>query len=301
MRQPLDPQLLETFLAVLQHGRISAAARAVHLSQPAVTARMRKLEETVGAPLLVRSVRGVTPTPAGERLAARARELQRLLDEIAGEVAVDDDAALGPLHVAASTTIAAHVLPRVLARFRARHPDLPIELRVGNTEEVVDAVRSGAFPLGLVEGTKRAAGVKLSTWVDDQLLPVVGATADWRVRSVRDLENVPILWREQGSGTRAVVAKALRAAGVRHTPGDRDAVLGTSSAIAGAVAAGMGIAFLSRWALGAEFASGRLVPLAGLDLRIVRTFQWALPAGALTGTAASFHDFATRNPPSPST
>jgi DNA-binding transcriptional LysR family regulator len=68
-----DPALLPTFLAVLDSGRISAAARVLRLSQPAVTAQIRKLEEAMGAPLFVRSARGVVPTPAGERLAGYAR------------------------------------------------------------------------------------------------------------------------------------------------------------------------------------------------------------------------------------
>ncbi len=260
---------------------------------------MRKLEQAVGVPLLVRSVRGVSPTPAGERLAARARELQDLLDEITGDVTSDDEVAAGPLQLAASTTIAAHVVPGALARFRARYPSVEIEMKVGNTAEIVDAVRSGRFPLGLVEGTRRAAGVKLAPWLDDALVPVVGTSSEWRVRRTEDLAEVPILWREHGSGTRAVVARALRAAGVRGAPTGLDVVLGTSSAIASAAAAGMGVAFLSRWALGTELASGRLKPIPGLDLTITRTFQWALPAGALTGSAARFHALATQNPPLP--
>src|SRR5437016_11154232 len=99
----LDPALLPTFLAVLDGGRISAAARTLHLSQPAVTAQVHKLEESLGAPLFVRSVRGVTPTEAGLRLAAHARAIQRLLDDAAGEVARVEERG-GPLVVAASTT-----------------------------------------------------------------------------------------------------------------------------------------------------------------------------------------------------
>jgi len=299
MRRPLDPDLLATFLAVVTEGRISAAARAVHLSQPAVTARVRKLEEAVGTALLVRSVRGVEPTPAGRKLAERARQVQRLLEEALDEVG-DEEHALGDLVLAASTTIAAHVLPAVLARFRARHPDVPIELEIGNTKEVVEAVRSGARPLGLVEGTARAVGVRLVPWLDDELVPVVGVDAPFVVRKDADLANVPILWRESGSGTRAVVAEALKRAGLRRGPARLDPVLGTSSAIANAAAAGLGVAFLSRWALAPLLAAGRLRTLPGLALSIRRTFQWALPAGALSGSAARFHRMATQSPPLPS-
>ncbi|HEY5961095.1 MAG TPA: LysR family transcriptional regulator, partial [Polyangiaceae bacterium] len=73
---PFDPGLLSTFLAVLEAGRISAAAKALHLSQPAVTAQVKKLEETLGAALFVRSVHGVVPTNAGLRLVTHARSIR---------------------------------------------------------------------------------------------------------------------------------------------------------------------------------------------------------------------------------
>lgn len=294
----LDPSLLPTFLAVLEHGRISAAARAVHLSQPAVTARIRRLEEELGAALFTRSVHGVEPTAAGERLGGYAREVQRVLDEAVAEIGAEGHE-LGPLKLWASTTIAAHVLPSVLARFRARHAAVPFHLHIGNTEEVVEAVRAGDADLGLVEGHARAAGVRLEPWLDDELVPVVGPDATFGIRKLADLARVPILWREPGSGTRDVLARALRKAGVRARPKPFDLVLGTSEAIAGGAAAGLGVAFLSRWALGPHLASGRLRPVPALDLVVRRTFRWARPAGALSPSAETFLRLATRTSPTP--
>ncbi len=84
MTTRLDPSLLPTFLAVVDAGRISAAAKVLHLSQPAVTAQIRKIEDSLGASLFVRSVQGVVPTAAGVRLAAYAHRVQRLLDDATG-------------------------------------------------------------------------------------------------------------------------------------------------------------------------------------------------------------------------
>ena len=283
-RPTLDPDLLPTFLAVLRHGRISAAARAVHLSQPAVTARVRRLEEAVGATLLLRSAQGVTPTPAGERLAAAARDVERRLDEVLREIG-GEGSALGPLELCASTTIAAHVLPPLLARFRGRYPEARLRVEIGNTAEVLAAVEKGSASLGLVEGAGRAGGVRLEPWVDDELVPVVGASTPCAPRSLADLATTPILWREPGSGTREVVLRALRRAGVCSRPRPFDLVLGTSEAIAGCASAGLGLAFLSRWALGPHVAAGllRAVPALGLEIR--RTFRWALPSGSRSAAA----------------
>ncbi len=299
MNRELDAELLPTFLAVLEHGRIAAAARAVHLSQPAVSARIRRLEEALGTVLFERSASGVSPTPAGERLAVHAREVQRALDRAVAEVGATDS--LGKLSILASTTIAAHVLPATLAAYRAQHPEVELDLRIGNTETVIAAVRDGHQPIGLVEGHRRASGVRLEPWVDDELQLVIGrgAPSTWRLREVSDLERVPLLWRETGSGTRAVLSRALRGAGVRSKPTGRDLVLGSNEAITSGIAAGLGVGFLSAWSVGPHVAAGRVRTVPGLGLQVRRTFCWAVPTGGCQGTAAHFMRFATRTPPTP--
>jgi DNA-binding transcriptional LysR family regulator len=292
----LDLNLLPTFLAVLDSGRISAAAKHLHLSQPAVTSQIHKLEEALGVPLFVRSAQGVSPTEAGERFATHARAVQRQLEEAVSAVRAKEEP-LRTLSITASTTIAAHVLPPVLARFRAAHPFVPFRVAVANTEDVLDAVKGGRVPIGLVEGHGRAAGVRLEPYVDDALVPVMGRGAGFRIRHVADLERVPILWREPGSGTRAILERPLRRAGIRKKPLPIDIELASTEAILGAAAAGLGVAFVSRWSVQPYLAIGTVQIVAGLDFVLPRTFYWALPAGGLHGTEARFYDFARRNPP----
>jgi DNA-binding transcriptional LysR family regulator len=299
MTQELEPALLGTFLEVLRHGGIGAAARATDLSQPAVTARVRKLEQILGTPLLTRSSQGVAPTPAGDRLADYARRIQSLLDEAAVEVSASHPR-LGNLRLMASTTLAAHVLPTALAAFRGRYPWVPMDIRIGNTKEVCDAVRAGEVPLGLVEGHARAPGVHLEPWLDDEIVPMVGADSAWRPRSPEDLEGIPLLWREPGSGTRAVVARGLKEAGVRRRPAGQDLVLASSEAIVGAAAAGLGLAFLSRWTASVHLAAGRLKPVPALGLEFRRSFHWALSSSAPGGAAGLFLNLAQGLPLRPS-
>ncbi|HEY2514289.1 MAG TPA: LysR family transcriptional regulator [Polyangiaceae bacterium] len=293
---PLDPALLCTFLTVVDAGRISAAAKTLHLSQPAVTAQVRKLEDALSAPLFVRSVHGVTPTEAGVRLAGYARSMRKLLDEAMAEVSAVEEKT-GPLLVAASTTVAAHILPPLLAQFRASHRDVPLRVHVANTAQAVEEVRAGRIPIGLVEGHARALGVRFEPFLDDEIVPIVGRDAPFRLRRAKDLEEVPLLWREAGSGTRAVVERALTRGGVdRKGARHLDVELGSTEAIVGGVAAGLGIAFVSRWSVRAHLAAGLVRVVPALDLVVRRTFSWALPTGALTGTAARFHTFALRTP-----
>ena len=305
-RASIDPVLLPTFLAVLDAGRISAAAKTVHLSQPAVTAQIRKLEDALGTPLFVRSVHGVSPTDAGLRLATYARSIRLLLDKVMTEVhRRENEEKSGPLVVAASTTIAAHLLPPLLAQFRAAHRDVSLRVHVGNTEEVVEQVRAGRVPVGLVEGHARASGIRLEPFVDDEIVAIIGVgvqgargrDASFQVRRAADLSDVPLLWREAGSGTRAVVERALGNAGVRRRAARHlDVELGSTEAIVGGVVAGLGVAFVSRWSVRAHLSAGLVRVIPGLDLVVKRTFHWALPAGGLIGTAARFHAFVQRAP-----
>jgi DNA-binding transcriptional LysR family regulator len=231
-------------------------------------------------------------------LVGYARSLRSLLDEAVAAVSSAVEEPSSPLVIGASTTIAAWVLPTLLAQFRAQYRQVPLQVRVGNTQEVMEDVRAARVPFGLVEGHARAAGIRLEPFVDDEIVPVVGRDSAFTLRRARDLENVPLLWREAGSGTRAVVERALRAAGItRRDIRALDVELGSTGAVLGAAAAGLGVAFVSRWSVRAHLAANLLQVVSGLNLVIRRTFRWALPAGGLAGPAARFYAFAQRSPP----
>ncbi len=286
----LDPRRLETFQAVARAGRISAAARVLHLSQPAVTAQIRELERECGRPLLVRTARGVLLNADGQRLLEHAQRVSEAL-RAATEAMHDEPEKGGELVLGASQTTAACVVPHLIAEFRRTRPEATVRVEVGNTASVLEWLARGSIPLGLVEGLPRAAQVTLEPYVEDAILPVASDAAPSsfaRLRRAADLEKVPVVWREIGSGTRAVVERALRRAGHSRRQGPGDLSLGTNDAVKAAVLLGLGVGFLSRWAIRSELAAGtlRVIPLQ--DLKIARSFSWALPAGGVLGIAGQF-------------
>jgi DNA-binding transcriptional LysR family regulator len=140
--------------------------------------------------------------------------------------------------------------------------------------------------------------VRLEPFLADELVATLSGAAERPLASVRrlqDLEKIPIVWREPGSGTRAVVERALRRAGSRRRSRRGDLQLASTEAIKTAVALGAGLGFLSRFSMRRELASGtlRIVSLPGL--RIERAFSWVLPAAELAGLPGAFVRYATEN------
>ncbi len=260
---------LRLFAAVVDQGGFTSAARVLRLSQPAISKSLNELERQLHVSLLERGGRGVNLTEAGRALYGRARELfgvermaERELRELHG-------LKRGTLRVAASTTIATYMLPPVLGRFHVRHPSVHIRATSANTRSVLRLLLEARTDVALVEGPISHEAVDVIPWREDEL--VVIAHPDQRIAKqsnirVEDLMRETILVREPGSGTREVAERALALHGARPT---RTMRLGGTEAIKQGVAAGLGVAIVSRAAAADQITLGRLVvvPVQGLQIR----------------------------------
>lgn len=215
-------------------------------------------------------------TEAGRGLLDVAQRMRELLMEAAKGMV--DAPRLGPLELGASTTAGAYLLPPLLAAFLREHPAVPVRIVTDNTESILEAVRKGRLPLGLVEGLPRAAGLTLDPYLTDELVLVGPPDLGNPPRMVSELSSHRLLWREQGSGTRAVVERAL---GRARRPVAGDLELGHTEAIKTGVIHGLGLGFLSRLCIQREVDARLLAVLPLEDLRISRTFAWVRGAGAL--------------------
>lgn len=296
---PLSPHLpsltaLELVVDVARTSSIGAAARLHGISQQAASERLRSIEAQVGVPLVVRGPRGSTLTPAGTVVVEWAA---RLLD-VAGEI----DAAIDTLradrtralHVAASMTIAEHLLPRWLVLLRQRQTaagqtPTAVSLEATNSRAVLAEVLDSRADVGFVEGSTAPVGVRSLELRADELLVVVAPDHPWARRrrplAAAELAATALTAREEGSGTRGVLEAALEEAGLAAVAPAVE--LTTSTAVREAVRAGSPPAVLSRLTVQADVATGRLVvvPLDDLDLHRMLRAVWvgsALPpAGAV--------------------
>lgn len=294
----IDPRKLETFRVVVQAGKISHAAKLLHLSQPAVTAQVRALEEECGRALLQRSSRGVTPNRWGLRLLDAAKQVHELLGEVESAIRVESEIG-GEVVIGASMTGSAYVVPPLIAGFRALHGPVPFRVQVSNTARVLEWVAEGRVPLGIVEGRARSARVHLERYVDDELVAVVaGKAPEFRaIARATDLAAHTLLVREPGSGTRAIAEDALAKVLGRKQMLGSELQFGSNQSVKMAAVAGLGVAFVSRWSVRLEVAAGALRILPLRDLRLVRHFSFATASRQLHGPAGRFLAWARRNPP----
>ncbi len=266
MKERPSLHALALFVAVVDCGTMTAAGEAEGVAQPAISVHVRNLERFYGAPLLERSGRRVRPTAAGDLLVAHARRILGLVDE--GEQALADQQGLrgGCLVVGASATVGETWLPELLGRFRRAHPGVQLEVRLGNSEEIVQAVRDRALGFGVVGRPDPDPDLEARPVVEDRLELFAPADSPYLCRAglrVADLGEETVVLREPGSATREAVLRCLSARGVAPT---KTLQLGSNEAVKRAVAAGLGVSVLSAQVLDVDLRAG--------DVTLLRCADW---------------------------
>jgi DNA-binding transcriptional LysR family regulator len=260
---------LRLFAAVVQHGGFTRAAAKLNLSQPAISKSLNELERQLDVNLLDRTGRSIRLTTEGRTLYARARELFGVESAAEQELRELRGLKRGTLRIAASTTIATYMLPPYLGRFHLRHPNVRIQTTSANTRSVLRMLLEFRVDVALVEGPVLNPRVIVQSWREDELIVIAHPDHPLRTAGhvqVSDLTQHVFLVREPGSGTRVVTERALALHGVRLTNTMR---VGGTEAIKQAVAAGLGLAIVSRAAAADQLMLGRvaILPVEGLVIR----------------------------------
>jgi len=285
---------LTTFVAVVDHGSFSEAARALGISQPAVTMQIQALEADIDATLLDRGYRRVSLTEAGHVLLPYARhvisELQaarQSIEELAGVVS-------GRITLAASTTPGQYLLPRILGGFLRVNPEVGVTLRVYDSADVVERVESGEADLGMTGAEVHGARVLYERLGSDELALICPARHELAARptvTFAEIAEEPFIVRESGSGTRMAAEAAIRRNGI--DPGDLNVVmeLGTNEAIVSAVEGGMGLGIVSTHVASKSLQLGTVALLSGAGFPLERPLFLVLPRRSLSraGEALANH------------
>lgn len=298
---PVNLHLLRLFTAVVDNDGVVNAARALRLSQPAVSRAVRELEGQLGLTLLERTSRRVQLTSDGAEVYANAKAV------FAAERGVDDAVqelkglSRGVIRIGASTTIATYVLPGIIAEFSRLHPDVDLRLSAVHTRTIVDMLQHYDLDVALAEAPVEDSRIEVRHWRTDEMVMIAGASHRLASRSVvsnDELENELFLMREPESGTRGIVERALRAADIRVA---RSMSIDGTEVIKQVVAEGLGLAVVSRYAISDQLARGRLVVLNVPSLSITRPFNQLRMHHRRPGAAArAFIELLDRHAVSPS-
>jgi DNA-binding transcriptional LysR family regulator len=269
----LDNFRLVVFRTVAAQRSFRKAAEELYLTQPAVSLQIKALEEDLGLQLFDRTGPHITLTAAGTVLQDYALQTHALLAQAEHDIASLGGEHAGQLALGASTTIAQYVLPRLLGEFRRQHPRVLPTLVSGNTEHIVDAVENQKIEVGFIEGPARSRDVKTAPFLEDELVLIVSSAHEWAELesiSAKDIASAPLLMRERGSGTRRVLELALEKQGLKRNALNIVMELDSTEAIKSAVEAGLGVGFVSRWAIAKDLrlgASFKIVEVEGLRVR----------------------------------
>lgn len=280
----MDLDRLRTFALAAEELNFTQTARLLHLSQPAVSQQIRELEETLGVSLFERRGRGLALTPAGERLkpmaSAMLKEAERLKEALGEFRGVPQ----GVLRIGAGTTLGIYLLPHALGRFSRDFPAIRPSLRITEAEALVRALRDGELDLALVEeelSLGRIFGWEKLPLIDDELVLIASADHPWAQRpeiALAELAEERFIMRPPQSSTRQLITERFAEAGLDPASLNIRFELGHTEGIKRSVMAGLGVGFVSRYAIAHELQARTLVEVRIRDFAIGRSLWLLRPA-----------------------
>jgi DNA-binding transcriptional LysR family regulator len=280
-RLRLNLRQLEVFVATARAGSTRGAAIRVARSQSAASASLAELETALATPLFDRIGRRLVLNENGRALLPGAIALLDQAAELQGLFATAHPA---PLRVAASLTIGEYLLPEFIARWKTAHSDSPVQLAIGNTSKVIQAVVDLEVDVGFIEGPQTHPELTVQRWLEDELIIVAAPDHPLAARTATNRQLTEATWilREPASGTRqAADAWLLTHLGALQVQYE----LGSTEAIKRLAAAGAGLACVSRHAVAVELGQGTLVELRTRLPRSRRRLTIAVRRGRKLGRA----------------
>ena len=297
----MDTRQLAAFCAVVERRSFSQAAERLGVTQPAVSQQIRALEERLGRTLLDRSGRRVEPTESGALLYRSAQRVLQAEEQMVEELAGYEAGELrGSLSIGASTGPGAHLVPILLCEFRREHPAVRIALTVSDTQAVIDAVAERALELGIIGAARRRRGLVFEPVAEDEIVLAVPPRHRFARRriDVAELGDEQLIVMQEGAAMRQVIDEKLREVGLRARDLGPTLPLGLQESVKSAVAAGYGVAFISRAAIVGELDAGTLAAATVAGFTPTRQIYAVRARGRIpTRAAEAFVDFVRTSPP----
>lgn len=242
---------LRSFIYVAQHKSFTKAAKLLYMTQPAVSAQIKSLEERLDVQLMERNDKKVVLTQAGEIFLGEAERVLQAYERILESLDELKGLKRGYIKIAASTIPGEYILPKFIGFFKQKFPQVNIELMITDTEQVVQCLKERSVDLGITGAKVKSDIIKYEPLLEDELIivaPCDSKLATKKNPSIEDLKGEQFILRELGSGTRKVMLERLKVHHIDETSLNVVMELGSTRAVISAVESGIGISIISRWA-----------------------------------------------------
>ncbi len=273
---------LQVFRKVAELQSITRAARALHLSQPAVTRHVRLLEENLRVPLFIREPHGMRMTNAGLVYLQHVQQMAQAHENMAQHLQAATGVTSGCLRLGSNKTLLAFVLPERLASFKQLFPSVQCDVLDGNTETIIGALLDQRIDLALIEGPCQRPEIQTIPFLEDEIIWIASPNSPLAKIQRPSAETIlaqPLIVREIGAGSRQFMENHLQH--LKFAPARLNLLqeIPSPEAIKRLVATGLGIGYVFRISVQAELASGKLVQLNCPKLTLRKSFSLLYPQG----------------------
>ena len=289
---------LKVFRSVARNLSFTKAAQELYVSQPAVSRHIHELETIFRVQLFERNAGRILLTEAGNLLLKHCDRILQDYDRLNYDMSLLNRCHEGDLPIGASTTVAQYVLPPLMAEFVEQFPKISLSLMNGNSREVEEALLTHRIQLGLVEGLARNPDLHYTTFLKDELVAVVGAKNPLAERdelTLEELMRLPLVLRENGSGTLDVIIRALSEHDIKLSDLNIRLHLGSTESIKLYLEHSDCLGIVSIRAVRRELYDGRLKVVDINALKMQREFNLVECCGAGEGLGSLFAQFILRN------
>ena len=269
----MDIHQLRVFASVFRNKSFSKASEELHLTQPTISNHIKALEDEFDCKLFDRLGRTNIPTKEAEVLYSHSMELIEKADtikEAIGEIRKD---VTGKLIVGASTIPGVYLLPRIMSEFRKRYPSITFQILISDSKGIVDSVSKHELLLGFVGAKLGNEQINYIPFVQDELIVVSSPNLEKNSRmTLKELVKLPMVLREEGSGTRRETEKLLESKGFSLEDLKISGIFGSTDAVKQAVKAGLGVSILSNFSVIDELDHEILKEIKLTDIEMKRRF-----------------------------
>lgn len=272
----MDFRQLDSFLMIAKLGNFSKAAKELYLTQPTISNHIKSLEDELGLSLFHRNSWQVSLTEEGEIFLNFAKELMQKRRQMMDAMSLSVDKLKGKLTIHTSTIPETYLLPGLIAKFQQANPEVQFLIKHGDSHDIIQSIIDDQIEFGFCGTQIKHAKLEYLPLVQDEMILVVAGDYPADSLSLKELPNLPLILREEGSGHRDLLVKELQ----QHSISLRDlqvvAYSDSTETIKQLVQQGVGGAFLSSFAIEQELASGKLKTIKLGDLQFTRDFYFVI-------------------------